>query len=211
MKKIIVFGATGGTGKQVVEQALQAGNQVTVVVRNPDAFLISHPNLTIIKGDVFVPKSFEEAIIGKDAVVSCLGIQKNVPTTVYSEGVKNITEAMQKYGVHRIICLSAGAVEVSPKSTWFMQFVIKNILQRFFKYLYADMLIMESMLKMTDLNWTIIRPPWLRDSKPTGKYRIAINAHLSKPTKLSRADLADYIIHHLIDDVTFKSTIEISY
>ncbi len=91
------------------------------------------------------------------------------------------------------------------------KFLIKNILQKIFKYLYADMLIMEKLLKTTTLNYTIVRPPWLRNSNFTGKYRIAINEHLANPTKISRADLADFIVNHLLDERTFKSTVELSY
>jgi putative NADH-flavin reductase len=211
MTKIIVFGATGGTGKQVVAQALQKGYQVTVVVRNPEAFTMQHQNLSLVKGDVLQPYTFGTAMKGHDAVVSCLGIAKNVPTTVYSEGVKNITTNMRKWDIQRLICISAGAVVVSPKSSFMMQFVIKNILQRFFKHLYADMLIMEAFLKTMNLNWTVIRPPWLRDTQHTGIYRTTINEHIDKASKLSRADLADYIVNHLTDAETYKATVEISY
>jgi putative NADH-flavin reductase len=211
MANIIVFGATGGTGKLVVEQALQAGHQVTVVVRNPDKFTLRHRQLRVFTGDVFQPGTFENVIGEQDVVVSCLGIQTREPTTVYSEGVGNLIEAMRKGNVARIICLSAGAVIVPPKSSFMMKFVTKNILQRIFKYSYADMLIMEKILNESHLNWTVIRPPWLRDTKHTGKYRATINEHLSNPSKISRADLADYIVNHLTDEKTFNSRIEISY
>ncbi len=211
MKQIIVFGATGGTGKQVVEQALEAGIRVTAVVRNPDSFTIRHQNLDILKGDIFEPQTFENAVKDVDAVVSCLGIQKKEPTTVYSEGVTNIMAAMSNFGVKRIICLSAGAVIVSPKHSIIMRFVTKNILQRLFGHLYSDMLVMETLLHKSNLNWTIVRPPWLRDTKKKGVYRIAVNENLSNPSKLSRADLADYIVKHLADEKTFQATVEISY
>jgi len=211
MKKIIVFGATGGTGKLVVEQALEAGHQVTVVVRNPDAFTIRHKNLEIIKGDVFQPLTFENALKEKDAVVSCLGIQKREPTTVYSEGVKNIAQAMLKAGVNRIICISSGAVIIPPKSSFMLKFITKNILQRLYKHIYADMLLMEKMLSESNLNWTVIRPPRLMDTKHTRKYRTTINEPLRNPSKISRADLADYIVNHLTDEKTFKAKFEISY
>lgn len=211
MEKIIVFGATGGTGKFVVEQALEAGHHVTVFVRNPDSFTIRHPNLEKIKGDVFQPFTFENAMKEKDVVVSCLGTQKREPTTVYSEGISNITNAMQKAGVNRILCISAGAVIVPPKSSFILKFIIKNILQRLFKHIYADMLLMEKKLNESGLDWTVIRAPWLRDTRYTGKYRSIINEHLQKPSKISRADLADYIVKHLTDKNTFHARIEISY
>ncbi len=211
MKKIIVLGASGGTGKLVTKQALQAGYQVTVVLRNPNAFDLEHQNLEIIKGDVFQLSTFENALKDKDVVVSCLGIQKREPTTVYSDGITNIIKAMQTNNVNRIICLSAGAVIVPPKGSFMTKFFIKNILQIMFKNLYIDMLVMEKILKATTLNYTIVRPPWLRDTKQTGIYRMANNEHLDNPTKISRADLADFIVNHLADAQTFKSTIELSY
>jgi putative NADH-flavin reductase len=211
IKKIIVFGATGNTGKLVVEQALQAGHQVTVVIRNPEVFTIRNQNLEIIKGDVLEPMTFENAIKEKDSVVSCLGIKKREPTTIYSNGVRNIITAMRKENVNRIICLSAGAVIVPPKSSFILKFVTKNILQRLFKYMYADMLRMEKILSESDLNWTVIRPPRLINTKRTCKYRTAVNEYISNPSKISRADLADYIVNHLTDEKTFEAIIEISY
>jgi len=212
LKKIIVLGATGGTGKQVVEQILQTEHyQVTVLIRKPDAFTVRHKNLQIIRGDVFQPQTFENAIKEKNAVVSCLGVQHRKPTTVYSEGVGNIIDSMQKHNVSRIICLSAGAVIVPPKSSFMTKFITKNILQRLFKYMYADMLLMEKRLSETTLDWTIIRPPRLMNTKHTGKYRTTVSEHLINPSKISRADLADYIVNHLTDKETFKTIVEISY
>jgi putative NADH-flavin reductase len=211
VKKIIVFGATGGTGKQVVAQALQAGHEVSVVIRNPDAFTIQHKNLEMIKGNVFETITFSNTLKGKDSVISCLGVQHKKPTKVYSEGIKNIMQAMQKENISRIICLSAGAVIVPPNSSLLLKFITKNVLQRLFRHMYADMLLMEEILRKTDLNWTGVRPPWLRNTQETGKYRIAIHEHLSNPSKISRADLAHFIVKHLDDEKTFKALVEISY
>ena len=211
IKKIIVFGATGGTGKQVVAQALRAGHHVTAIVRNPGALTLRHERLEIIKGDALQPQTFEKTINGKDLVVSCLGIQKLEPTTIYSEGVSNIIKAMQTADVHRMICLSAAAVIVPPESSSLMKFVVKNILQRIFRHSYADMLIMEKILRESTLNWTVIRAPRLTDSGHAGIYRTTINESLRNPSKISRTDLADYIVNHLADERTFKALVEISY
>ncbi|MDP4240854.1 MAG: NAD(P)H-binding protein, partial [Bacteroidota bacterium] len=114
MKNIIVFGASGGTGLEVVEQALEAGHQVTAVLRNPEVFPIRHEQLKIIRGDVFNLPGYENAFFGKEIVISCLGTHKKEPTTVYSQGVTNIMQAMQKVGMDRIICLSSSGVEIAP-------------------------------------------------------------------------------------------------
>jgi len=207
----MVFGASGRTGLEVVGQALEAGNQVTVVLRHPERFPIRHEQLRIITGDVLQPKTYENSFFGIEVVISCLGSRNREPTTVYSEGVSNILMAMQKVNVNRIICLSAGAVEVPPKASFIMKFIIKNVLQRLFKYSYADMLIMETILGQSNQNWTVIRPPRLLNGDKTGNYRTIINDYLAGMSSLTRADLAHYIIHHLEDEKTYKSKVEISY
>jgi len=211
MKNIMVFGASGGTGLEVAAQALEAGNQVTVVLRQPELFPIRHEQLRIIKGDVLQPQTYENAFFGIEVVISCLGSRNREPTTVYSEGVSNILTAMKKVNVNRIICLSAGAVEVPPNASFIMKFIIKNVLQRLFKHSYADMLVMETILGKSDQNWTVIRPPRLLNGDKTGIYRSVLNDYLPGMSTLTRADLAHYIIHHLEDEKTYKSKVEISY
>ena len=211
MKNIMVFGASGGTGLEVVAQALEAGNQVTVVLRQPELFPIRHEQLRIIKGDVLQPQTYENAFFGIEVVISCLGSRNREPTTVYSEGVSNILTAMKKVNVNRIICLSAGAVEVPPNASFIMKFIIKNVLQRLFKHSYADMLVMETILGKSDQNWTVIRPPRLLNGDKTVIYRSVLNDYLPGMSTLTRADLAHYIIHHLEDEKTYKSKVEISY
>jgi len=211
MKNILVFGASGGTGLEVVEQALEAGHKVTAILRHPDKFPIRHEQLRIIKGDVLNSITYENTFFGMDVVISCLGTRNREATVVYSQGVTNILQAMQKVGMDRIICLSAGAVEIAPNTSFIMKFLMKNILQKLFKYSYADMLLMEGILHGSNLNWTVIRPPRLLNGDRTGKYRTSINEFIPNMSSLNRADLADYIIHHLDDEKTYKSKVEISY
>ena len=207
MKNILVFGASGGTGLEVVEQALEAGHKVTAILRQPDKFPIRHEQLRIIKGDVLNPLTYENTFFGIDIVISCLGTRNREATVVYSQGVSNIMQAMQKVDIDRIICISAGAVEIAPNTSFLMRFLIKNILQKLFKYSYADMLLMEGVLLGSNLNWTVIRPPRLLNGDRTGKYRTSINEFIPHMSTLTRADLADFIIHHLDDEKTYKSKV----
>ncbi|MDP4239499.1 MAG: NAD(P)H-binding protein, partial [Bacteroidota bacterium] len=140
-----------------------------------------------------------------------LGTHKKEPTTVYSQGVTNIMQAMQKVGMDRIICLSSSGVEISPRASFITKLIMKYSIQRIFKYIYADMLQMEKVLRESNLNWTVIRPPRLLDGDKTGKYRTSINGYLPDPSSLNRSDLAHYIIDHLDDEKTYKSRVEISY
>jgi len=198
MKKIIIFGASGRTGKQVVREAFNAGYEVTVVVSNTKDYIFNDTQIKIIKGDVFKPETFESALYGKDAVISCLGIT-------------NIMLSMQKAGVNRLICLSSRAVDIPENAPLITKFIVNHILRRFFNYFFADMKLMENILCDSNLNWTLIRSPRLLNGLKTGNYRTSINEYLTNPTSLSHKDLADYIIYYMDDEKIFKSRVEISY
>lgn len=209
--KIVIFGANGRTGLELVKQALEMGHFVTAVVRNPDTFALAHKNLFVHKGDVKDVSSFQDALQGHDAVISALGAASKEPTTVLSVGVRNIQIAMDAHCISRLIIVSALAVETNPTMAWWMKVFIKRVLQPILKNLYDDILRMEYMIKQTNLNWTIVRPPQLTDKKVTGRYRVAINDDLPGAAKISRADLAHYMLHHVKAENTYKATIELGY
>jgi putative NADH-flavin reductase len=211
MEKVIVFGATGGSGKQVVEQALEAGYEVKAIIRKPETFNINHPNLKIIKGDVLQPITFQDELKDVTAVMSCLGIPKVQPTTLYSESMENIIKVMKRCNVTRILCISSSAIDIPPKSSFIMTFLLKNVLQRIYKPVYADMTLMENKLKSSNLDYTIVRAPKLTDGKKTKKHRIVTQQPLKKIPTISRADLAAFMLNIINKDNTFKSTIEVAY
>ncbi|MEO6302861.1 MAG: NAD(P)H-binding protein [Bacteroidia bacterium] len=211
-RNILVFGATGATGFQIAKQLLESGSIVTVVVRNPSTFLLSHKNLIIIKGDVMNSNTFSESIKNQDVIISALGTGTSLkPTKVYSQGVDNIMIEMKRQDKSRLLCISAGGLEVNPTMNLFMRFLVKNILQRILKHPYADMRIMESEVKSSSLDYTIIRPPRLTNQELTGKYRTEINSNLKKASKIGRADLANGIIKLIDNKQSYKAIIEIAY
>ncbi len=212
MKKIIVFGATGGTGKQVVKQALENGYHLTVIVRNPVAFDMQHSQLEIINGDVLQSPTFENELEGRDAVISCLGTGKSTkPTTVYSTGIENIISAMNKASIKRLICISAGALYTNKEMGFFIRTLTKLVLQKILKEPYADMRLMETKVEKSRLDWTILRPARLTNKSFTGKYRVAVNSHNKRPFSISRADLAEYMLNSIDTPQTFKAKVEIAY
>ncbi len=211
MKRIIVFGATGGTGKELVMQALEQGYEVTAVVRNPDTFTMQHPHLTISKGDVLQPITFEYKLQSADAVISCLGAAGTKPTTLYSDGIMNIITAMQKGKVKRLVCISALPLYLNNSMGIRLQLLIKLFLAPIFKNLYSDMRLMETRIMCSNLNWTIVRPPYLINKPLTGIYRTATHVHLKKPWSISRADLAHFMLSTIDNPETIQSKTEISY
>ncbi|GIO39628.1 hypothetical protein J41TS12_44890 [Paenibacillus antibioticophila] len=174
----------------------------------------THFGLRIVKGDVFDSGTFHPVMEGKDAVVSALGVQQRKPTTVYSQGTRNIMEGMSKYGVKRLICVSSSALELPPQTPFLSRFFLEQFLKRLLKNLYADMERMEHAVRRSDLDWSVIRPPRLTNGPVTHNYRISVNEPMVKPKMIrgvSRADVADCIVSQLNNSASLHGVIEISY
>lgn len=214
---IVVIGANGGIGKSAVELALDAGHHVIAILRTPSKLTIKHPNLDVVKGDVMIPSSFENHLIGADAVISALGVAPDKmkasppPVTLYSEGNRNILNAMQKHNVSRIYSISASAIEISPANPFYVRLLTKLIVQKLFGKAYADQRIMEQLFRESPLNWTVIRPPRLLNKQVSGKYRFAANKFLKNCLTISRADVAHFMLNHIADPATYKAIVEIAY
>jgi putative NADH-flavin reductase len=208
---ILVIGANGGIGRQTVDIALGAGHRVTALVRNPANLTLTHANLEIVQGDIRIPETFEKYLENKDAVISALGESMDKPTTLYSDGNRNLLREMKKMNVKRAFFISASAIEVSPVQPFFIRLVTKFIVQKLFGHGYADQRIMEKLIKESDINWTIMRPPRLTDKPVTGHYRVAINTFLKNCLSISRADVAHFMINNITNETTYKVVVEIAY
>jgi putative NADH-flavin reductase len=212
---IFIAGANGGIGRRAVEQALQAGHRVTALVRDPAKLPLVHPNLTIVKGDIMQPETFAHQMEGQQVVLSALGVSGGLlsdkPTTLYSQGNANLLKAMEQYSVKRFVCISASALDISPVIPWYFRLAAKYIVQKLLKHMYADLRQMESIVKVSKADWTIIRPPQLTDGPLTGNYRMAVNQFLKNCLKISRADVAHWMLNNLYNETTYRATVEIAY
>jgi putative NADH-flavin reductase len=212
---ILIIGANGGIGRQTLELALKAGHHVTAILRNPAKLSIKHPNLEIVQGDIMKPETFEKYLDNKEVIVSAIGVNGGFmgdkPTTLYSLGNKNLLETMKKKGAERVFFISASAIEISPLLPAFAKFMTKYLVQKLLKHMYADLRIMEKIVRESDSSWTIIRPPRLTNKPVTGQYRIAINQFLSNCLNISRPDVAHFIINNITNDAIRQSTVEIAY
>jgi putative NADH-flavin reductase len=205
--KIAVFGATGGTGREVVTQALDVGHYVTAVARNLAAIAIQHEHLRALQGDVLAPESLPQAVAGQDAVVFVVGAADRLPTKIYSVGVMNVLLAMRDARVRRLICVSASGLD---PGVWIQKLIAKPLLWWLFRHGYTDMSHMEIIVKASDVDWTILRPPRLTNRERSGRYKVAVNEQLSDGWTISRADLADYIVKHLHDPATHRAVVELA-
>jgi putative NADH-flavin reductase len=210
MRRLVVFGATGGTGRALVEQALAAGHAVTAVARRPEAVTVRHPMLTVLPGDVLSPASIEPAIAGQEAVLSALGVRTRGPTTVCGAGVANILAAMTRCGVRRILCVSATGLGDGAGLSLPLRLFMRHILQPLLRHPYADMRAMEATLRASPLDWTIVRPPRLTSGPRTDRLRFAIDAPLVGATHISRADLAGFMLTNLDDPAIVRTTVEVA-
>lgn len=206
--KVLIFGSTGSIGRQLVEQALEQGHAVTAFARNPAKLNIKHANLKVVQGDVMDFTSVEKAVQGQDAVLCSIGAGSK--GTIRSEGTRSIIQAMENAGVRRFICqTSLGVGDSQGNLNFFWKYIMFGILLR---DALADHEKQENYVKRSRLDWTIIRPAAFTDGNRTGEYRHGFPG-TDKTTKLkiSRPDVADFMLKQLADDTYLHKTPSVSY
>lgn len=206
--KIIVFGATGSIGRQVVSQAVEQGHHVTAFTRDASRVARPHPNVTVVEGDVLDPAAVRAAIAGHDAVLVSLGAGRK--GGLRAPGTKAIIDAMRDSGVHRLICQSTlGAGDSRGNLDLFWKYVMFGALLR---GAYADHQQQERHVRDSDLDWTIVRPGAFTDGDRTGHYRHGFAGDdRTIELKISRADVADFMLGLLHDDRYLHRTPALSY
>ena len=211
--KIVLWGATGLTGREILSQALEGGHEVKAVARNPEQIEVEHANLTIVRGDVLNPESVQEAVAGGEVVISALGsgtsfAQARKPTTIYSEGFANIVAAMHKHDIRRFIAILSVGTVPDPNEA----FIHKKIIRPLIRGTYKDMKKAENFLAgCDDLDWVVIRPLRLMNTPRTGKYRTSVDILPPGGVGISRADVADFILKQVRTDEHLRSFMTIAY
>ncbi len=202
---IVVFGANGPTGQILTKQALAKGYVVTAVTRHPETFPLRHEHLQVMRGDVFDLASVEQAVAGQDAVLSTLGVPFSFkPITLYSQGMAHIVQAMNHSGVRRLVCVSSSATD--PQTRYhhtgggfiFEKILKPTIINTIGRTTYADMLQMETLVRNSHLDWTIIRPSGLFETEAITDYQVTETSIRGMYT--SRTDLADCMLQQLTTD-----------
>ena len=211
--KVIVFGATGGTGNLVVQQALENGFDVTAFVRNPAQLKIKNAKLKIVQGDVLQQNSIDSIMQEYDAVICCLGTPATKAEQLRSIGTRNIINAMTKFGVSRLICQTSLGYGDSKFVLDFTPFVFRKIIVPFLlKKTFEDHLLQESFIKQSNLNWTIVRAGSLTNGKGTGNYKKEFEyTDSSLKVKISRADVAHFLTATLTNQNSYNKVVGISY
>jgi putative NADH-flavin reductase len=208
--KIAVFGATGGTGRELVGQALERGHHVTAQARSPEKLAgLGHANLDVVRGDVLDQTDVERAVTGQEAVLCAIGSGAE-RTTLREDGTRHIVEAMGATGVRRLICLSSlGVGDSRANLGFFTRYLVVGV---FLRHAFADHEGQEAVIRNSVLDWTIVRPPHLKEGPQTGEYRYGFPpTDRSIQGWISRADVADFMLNQLDSDTYLRQSPGVSY
>jgi putative NADH-flavin reductase len=209
--KLTIFGATGRIGGHLLNWAVDAGHDVHVLARSPEA-LRPRDGLTVAGGDVLDPAAVAAVIWGADAVLSAVGpriLDNFHKTELLAPAAANIIDGMHKTGAHRLIAVSAAAAFVTedPDKSW----IVKQIQSRIFARVFADVRQMERVVRDSDLDWTLVRPTRLVSDPGKGEYRVRADFPPPGGGKIARADVADFIGAALISASYIRESPALAY
>lgn len=194
--KITIFGATGKTGRHLLEQALDADHEVTVFVRDRKKLHVDPERMRVVEGDVHDIEAVRRAIAGSDAVLSVVGHTKSSQGDILEAAAKNYVEAMKAEGVGRVVTLlGAGVAHENDHSSLGRKFML-GLMGLVAKTMLVDAQAHAEMLRASGLKWTIVRPPRLTDDEPTGRWEAGY-LKLGPANKMSRADLAAFMLEQM--------------
>lgn len=207
--KLLVLGATGPTGLQIVRQALAQGHQVTAFVRDPAKLPFSDKNLRVVTGSLpGDTRALEETLRGHDAVISSLGLHNALKARHFSENnMRVLVPAMQKQGVRRLIIVSANGVGDTHRHSPLLPRIMYRLL---LTDIFADKQAGEALVRASSLDWTIAYPTLLTNGPRTGNYRAAERLELKGMPRISRADVADFVLRQLDERAFLKKGAVIS-
>lgn len=220
--KLTIFAATGGVGRQALEQAVTAGHDVTAVVRDPKKL---SGEVRVVRADLAAPDraALEFAVDGADAVLSALGARSAPEVGIVSRGTRAIVQAMKATESRRIVVVSAAPISTVPSpgrprppkhdpgEGFFIRHLLGPAAKAVFRKSYADLALMEDVLQDSGLDWTVLRPPRPTDTPLTGTYRTAYGQNLRRGMRVSRADVAHRMLRALEQPETIKQAIGIAY
>lgn len=206
---VLVVGASGSTGIHIVERALNAGHRVTAFVRSPERFALRHDRLRIVQGDILNADAVRPAVEGQDAVLCALGAPASSREDIRTHGTAHLVHAMEDAQVKRLVCMTTlGIGDSTALLPPMMKFVIVPfVLRRAF----ADHFAQEERVRACSLDWTLVRPGHLTNGPATGRYQHGFGPNAKVRLKISRADVAEFMVEQLQDDRYLRRAVGISY
>jgi putative NADH-flavin reductase len=199
--KLTIFGATGRTGKYLLEQALEAGYEVTVLVRSAEKITAESPNLTIIQGDARDAEKVDRAIRRAEAVLVTLGPVRGGPMDVMAKAAANIVSSMKAHNVKRVVFTTGAGVPAPEDQPNLMNKLMGFLVKTLSRQVYQDSLRGVQIIQDSGLDWTIARGPMLRDAPYNGSYQVGyVGVNMSGT--LSRGNFAHFVLEQ-VDDLSY--------
>jgi len=204
--RLFILGATGGTGRQLIDQALARGHQVTAFVRSPEKLEARREGLRVHQGDPREAVALTAALGGHDAVLSALGPPELEPpgfgrSTILPDSARSTVSAMQSSGIRRLLIVSAAILfeDLGLLAALLRRTLLRNVVVGSGE--------MERMVTASDLDWTIVRPPRLTNGPLTRRYHVADNRFPPGKQTLSRADVAHFLLDELAQDAHLRQIV----
>ncbi len=206
--KILILGATGGTGAELVRQGLERGHDVSVLVRSPEPAAMPS-SVRVFKGDLLDISTLGVPLQGQDAVLSAIGTKlSRKPTTQLSDGARNLISALEHSGPKRLIVITGiGAGDSRGHGSFLYNHAVLPIL---LNEIYKDKTRQEELIRASSLDWTIVRPAELKDGPGGGKLRVATSLAGFYGTKIARADVAKFMLDQLAGSAFVRAAPAIS-
>lgn len=209
--RVLIIGATGRNGRQIVARADAAGHQLIAFAPDPAGFAAFGDRVTAVAGDVLDPDAVKKAVTDCDAVVFALGPASRRTTTLLSDGIRNTIQAMEAAGVRRLVCVSTSMLAIGGHLGLARKLFSEFVIERIMRNVYLDLARMEDEVELCDLDYTVVRSAPPTDGPLTGSYRVAAGSSIRRPGRLSRADLADYIVRNLETADSYRAVVEVAY
>lgn len=199
--RVTVFGASGGIGRHVVRQLLDAGHQVTVLVRNPGKLALSDPNLAVVAAELTDRPAVERAVTGADAVISALGpsMKRSATGTPVSDGTRTIVQVMREQKVTRFIGLATPSVADRRDGKHWKLTVLPRVAGLTMPNALAELNGMTEAVTSSDLDYTIARITNPTNKPATGRIRSGFLGHDKVASAMTRADIAAFLVSQLTD------------
>lgn len=209
-RSVLLLGATGETGQQLLAQALEQGHEVTALLRSANKLTLKHSRLRAVVGDATDPAAIDEALADRDAVLCALGTRSPMAlfsTDLMTASMKALVPAMKRRGVERLIVESAlGVGETAAYAPPAVRLAFATLLRQTGK----DKARAESYLRTSELDWTLVHPPSLTNGPQTGDYRVGRTLALKGVPKISRSDVAHFMLRQLTDDAYSRKSVIVS-
>jgi len=206
--RVLVFGASGKTGREVVRQALARGFKVTAFVRETGRLPLAHANLRLVTGELSNTAAVAKVTAGQTAVISTLGVSTPLAhDQVVIDGVRTIARAAEHASVERLVYMSFIGVTSSRDAAGFL---LKQLATTLLRREVADHEAKEAAIAESFVDWTIVRPPKLTNGRLTASYRVGEDIRARSPLPLmSRADVADFMLRQLTDTAFIRKAVRI--